>query len=53
MEFKWFSIMVIGCALALALGIAATQYASAPIGAACAAAGSEWRNGNCIPKEVK
>ena len=55
MEIKWFSIMIVGIALAFAIALAGFQFANAPIGVACASAGSEWRAGNCIPKgtEIK
>lgn len=51
---KWFSIGFIGLCLAIAILVVGFQFANAPIGVACANNPTmEWRNGNCIAKEVK
>jgi hypothetical protein len=48
MEFKWFCIMGIAMMLAGAIGVGASAFAEANSVAACANAGMEWRDGDCL-----
>ncbi len=50
MEAKWFAIGLIGVVFSLAIMLIGFQIATAPVGVACAEAGMEWYNGNCLEK---
>lgn len=45
-DFKWFSIMVVGVALAGAIAFGVSSYANVPVATACVESGSSWVAGS-------